>query len=287
MAVIALSSALVVGLTGPASAQAVTTGSLSFTSDPGDWVGLGESASYATSAGDVMSVTGSSDDNTVDVALTGAHGDWWYLTLAAPRGHVLSPGTYTGATRAAFRGPAEPGIDFSGDGRGCNTITGSFTVQSAVYGPHGYVQEFDATYEQHCEGGDPALRGEVHITNPPAPPELGLGLSVATDGTASTISGNAVVHGTVSCTKDATVNVSGTVVETKKRVLIRGSYTKQVVCTAGTPAAWSATAVPTGDTPFQKGKAQADTQATSQDSDYGNTVTAADTTIVTLSRVKS
>jgi hypothetical protein len=31
------------------------------------------------------------------------------------------------------------------------------------------VQTFDATFEQHCEGGNPAARGEVHISNPSPP----------------------------------------------------------------------------------------------------------------------
>jgi hypothetical protein len=32
------------------------------------------------------------------------------------------------------------------------------------------VQTFDATFEQHCEGGAPAARGEIHISNSPGPP---------------------------------------------------------------------------------------------------------------------
>ncbi|MBO0884650.1 MAG: hypothetical protein J2P17_30825, partial [Mycobacterium sp.] len=47
---------------GPASAQTVQTGTLSFTSDPGDYIGGGQSASYDTSAGDILGVNGSSDE---------------------------------------------------------------------------------------------------------------------------------------------------------------------------------------------------------------------------------
>jgi hypothetical protein len=268
---------------GSASAQPVETGSLSFTSDPGDYIGGGQSYSYDTTAGDTLSVTGS-DDNTVEIGVTGGNGDWWNLTLAAPRGETLTAKTYTGATRAPFRAPGEPGIDLWGNGRGCNEDTGSFTVDRIEFGPNSYVTAFDATYEQHCEGGTAALRGEVHITNPPPPPPLDLGLNVAVDGTASTLNGNGTVHGTVTCTKDATVNLSGTLVETKHRVLIRGPYSAQVDCTAGTPAAWTATVVPSGSTPFQKREAEADTSANGWDDDYGKNVTVNDTSVVTLQK---
>lgn len=160
-------------------------------------------------------------------------------------------------------------------------------MQQAVFGPHGYVQEFDATFEQHCEGADAALRGEVHITNPAPPPALDLGLAVATDGTASTINGNATVHGSVSCTKPATVNLSGTLVETYKQVLVRGTYSQQVACVPGAAAGWSATAVPSGNSPFKRGKAEATTQASAYDSDYDANATANDTTVVTLAKVRS
>jgi hypothetical protein len=51
------------------------------------------------------------------------------------------------------------------------------------------------TFEQHCEGAEPALRGTISIHNPPAPEPLELGLTVAGDGTVSRITGRATVHG--------------------------------------------------------------------------------------------
>jgi len=53
-----------------------------------------------------------------------------------------------------------------GDGRGCNTLTGSFTVVEVVYG-NGSVTSFDALFEQHCEGATPALRGEIRFNAHP------------------------------------------------------------------------------------------------------------------------
>jgi hypothetical protein len=72
------------------------------------------------------------------------NGDWWFLDLAAPSGQVLAPGTYTGAPRNPFNSFAEPDLSVGGNGRGCNTLTGSFTISNVVFGPNGYVQTLDA-----------------------------------------------------------------------------------------------------------------------------------------------
>jgi hypothetical protein len=49
----------------------------------------------------------------------------------------------------------------SGDGRGCNTLTGDFQIETLdVTG--GSLHAFTATFLQHCDGGA-ALRGCVHF----------------------------------------------------------------------------------------------------------------------------
>ncbi|MFJ8585112.1 hypothetical protein ACIRD2_10695 [Streptomyces sp. NPDC093595] len=204
--------------------------------------------------------------------------------LAAPSGTSLAPGTYTGATRHPFNEGNQPGLSLGGNGRGCNTLTGSFTVSAVEFGPAGYVKKLDATFEQHCEGGTAAARGEVHIDNPPPPAQLGLGLAVALDGTASTLNGKATLHGTVNCTKPVDVHVSGNVTQVKKQNLIRGSYATSVSCVPGTPAPWTATAVPTGSVPFQRGDVEVEAQATATDPDYAESVTATETVAVHLRR---
>jgi hypothetical protein len=282
---IAASLAVAIGsasLAGPAQAQPVQTGTLAFSGDPGDYISGGQKYSYSTDAGDSLNVSASSNHNTVAVSVDGANGDWWFLTLAAPQGQALAPGTYTGATRWPFQEPTEPGLDMSGNGRGCNMLTGSFAIENVTFGPNGYVQTLDATYEQHCEGAEPALRGDVHIANPPPPPALDFDIAVATSGTASTLNGNATVQGTVTCNKAADVNLNGTIRQTVKRVLVRGSYSLAVACTPGAPVPWTATASPSDLTPFQKGDAQVDTVATGRDSDYNQFVTVSDSTVVTL-----
>jgi hypothetical protein len=151
---------------GAANAQPVTNGSFAFSGDPGDYISGGGSYSYSA-ANDSLTVASSGNHMSVDVR--GANGDWWTLDLAAPSDQTLVPGTYNGATRYSFQAPTVPGLSLTGNGRGCNTSTGSFVIQNVVFGPGDYVEKLDVTYEQYCEGGAPALRGEVHIANEPPP----------------------------------------------------------------------------------------------------------------------
>jgi hypothetical protein len=44
-------------------------------------------------------------------------------------------------------------------------LTGSFEVLEAVYTPSGEVDRFAADFEQHCEGGEPALHGAVRFNS--------------------------------------------------------------------------------------------------------------------------
>ncbi|MFD7921218.1 hypothetical protein ACFV3R_18570 [Streptomyces sp. NPDC059740] len=279
---LALAAGGVLGTGGAAFAGTATEASLSFSGDAGDYISGGGSYSYATASNDRLNVSGSTDHSHVNVSVDGANGDWWYLDLAAPAGQELQAGTYTGATRYPFNESAEPGLSLDGNGRGCNTLTGSFTITDIAFAPDGSVQDLDATYEQHCEGGSAALRGEVHVASPEPPPALDLGLGVAVDGTASALNGKASVHGTVTCTKPVDVTVSGKVTQVKKHVLIRGDFTGSVNCTPGAPVSWTAQADPTGTTPFQRGDVQVDATASATDPDYGSASSVDQTAVVHL-----
>lgn len=150
-------------------------GTLSFSGSGGDYIAGGASYSYATSKGDVLTITASATGSTVHIQVTGYNGDGWTLDFGAPgtvapingKPAVLVAGTYSDAHRYPFNGNG-PGLSLYGNGRGCNTSTGSFTIIDAVFGAPGYVRKFDATFVQHCEGGPSAASGQVHISNPPA-----------------------------------------------------------------------------------------------------------------------
>ncbi|MEU1086640.1 hypothetical protein ABZ401_07345 [Streptomyces sp. NPDC005892] len=287
--VVALAAALATGSTGllpvvQAHAAPAAAGTFGFSGDEGDYISQGQSYAYDTASDDHLDVSANADNSGVSLSVDGANGDWWYLNLAAPSGTTLAPGTYTGATRDPFQDPSDPGLSLYGNGRGCNTLTGTFTIEDVEFGPLGYVKTLDATFEQHCEGDVAAARGEVHIDKPAPPAALDLGLAVSLDGTASTLNGKATLGGTVSCNKAVRVDVSGDVTQVKKRQLIRGSYATVVNCVPGAPVAWSAKAVPTGDVPFQRGDVEVEARATATDPDYEQSVSAAETVAVHLAR---
>jgi hypothetical protein len=267
-----------------ASAQPAESATLTMVSDPGDYIGQGQNWSYATAAGDAL--TTSTDGNHVGVALTGSNGDWWYLDFEAPIDHTLTAGTtYANATRYPFN-DGGPGLSVDGMGRGCNQLTGTFTVTEAAFaGPSSsHLERFAVTFEQHCEGAAPALRGELRIVNSPGPQPLELGIDVAQDGTFSRVNGRATVQGTVTCSEPVVVPVNGTLTQVKRRTIITGPIIAQVPCTPEAPVPWQAVVTPAGTTPFQRGNAEVQVTATAYDFVFGQTVTASETQVVRLRR---
>jgi hypothetical protein len=140
-------------------------------SQAGDWVGQGAEYLYTSDA----TITGSLPQGGTQFsgsAIQPGYTHWWYVNIAAPAGQPLTVGSYTGAFRAPFRPAGSPGLDVYGDGRGCNTLTGQFDVNDIQYAPTGELLVFDATFEQHCEGGTPALYGRIRVENPLPPPDV-------------------------------------------------------------------------------------------------------------------
>lgn len=164
---------LVVSVFATAASAQVT--SLSMTGDPGDFI-LGGQTKFLTPADGTFFVNGTSSSGVVSMTLFGPT-EFWSVDFAAPSGQSLAVGTYTGAARYPFQSPSQPGLSISGDGRGCNTLTGSFTVLEVSYGADSNIASFDATFEQHCEGVTAALRGEFRFNAHPdlfltVPPRL-------------------------------------------------------------------------------------------------------------------
>jgi hypothetical protein len=132
-------------------------------------------------------------------------------------------------------------------------VTGSFTVKNATFGPHRWIQSFDATFVQHCEG-DPnsAATGEVVLNNGPAPADLAVTVTPAATGYVSHASGQAVVTGTVTCNRAVTVDLSGTLDQRLTRTaLATGNWPVSGLACTTTPTPWSATVRPQGSTPVR------------------------------------
>ena len=94
-----------------------------------------------------------------------SQGLWWYLTFSTDRVPTdLVPGVYTMAERAPFASAGRPGIDVSGDGRGCNTIAGRFQVHEYQRSATGAFERATVSFEQFCEQQPSnVLRGCIHV----------------------------------------------------------------------------------------------------------------------------
>jgi hypothetical protein len=141
-------------------------------SEQGDWIGQGVDYSYTPQN---ATITASGNESFAYFSVRSGD-DWWSADFEADSGHLLLPGTtFTNATRYPFNATSSPGMDISGNGRGCNELTGTFTVDHAVY-EGGRLKEFAIRFEQHCKGGTGALFGSIEWrvgagTTPPSPPD--------------------------------------------------------------------------------------------------------------------
>ncbi|WP_417908504.1 hypothetical protein [Candidatus Electronema sp. PJ] len=146
---------------------------LYYRSETGDYIGQGKEKTYTDA--DLTFSASKNYDNGVTVSMenfTDTPFLWWDANFAAPGDVLLQVGVYENATRFPFQASNVPGLDFSGDGRGCNELTGRFEVKEIVYGAGDTITSFAADFEQHCEGGEAALYGSVRY-NSDVPVETG------------------------------------------------------------------------------------------------------------------
>jgi hypothetical protein len=131
---------------------------ISLSSDSGDYIGQGSSYAYDSSNA-VIRLTARGAN--LQVQVDGRES--WTATFQLP-GLVsrLEPGTYASLGRFPFQPVGEGAMDWSGQGRGCNVLRGDFTIHAVAYDV-GILQSIDLSFEQHCEGLAPALRGRIHV----------------------------------------------------------------------------------------------------------------------------
>jgi hypothetical protein len=138
------------------------TTSLLVDSEAGDFVGQGQLFSFAAEDGS-FNARRQFNGVTASFLSRPVTNHSWSLGFAAPGSADLTPGSYAGATRFPFQAPENPGLDISGEGRGCNTLYGDFEIKQIEFGSRDVVTKLWATFEQHCEGMAPALRGELRV----------------------------------------------------------------------------------------------------------------------------
>jgi len=89
-------------------------------SERGDRVGQGRTYRYSAAN---ATIAASGNRRRVHFAILG-RGDRWDADFEAPADDILAPGLYRHAARHPFNDDA-PGLAFTGNGRGCNKLTGS------------------------------------------------------------------------------------------------------------------------------------------------------------------
>ncbi len=152
----------------------------------------------------------------------------------------------------------------------------------ALYGSLGYIERFHAKFEQHCEGAQPALFGEIKIENPPPPPALTRALVLDQKGKVQRVTGAATVGGTIQCSQAATAQLTGTVTQRVSRTVVATGFFNLSTQCSTTPTAWTVR-VAGFSAPFSSGPAQLEAGASAVDPNFGVPVTVQRTTLIHLS----
>jgi hypothetical protein len=148
---------------------------ISYTSDPGDVVGRGQSNTLTLSASEFTVLLDQSQSELRFNAPQGGN-PWLNFTLEVPAGQTLAPGLYERAERWPFQSAGRPGLSVSANSNGCNRVTGRFLISEVTY-VGTLIQRLRARIQHHCEGSSPAFRAEVWIdaqgsTTPPPLPQF-------------------------------------------------------------------------------------------------------------------
>ena len=128
-----------------------------------DYVGFAQQLTF-TDANSTITAPKVSIPGSVEVAVN-APGHQFVANFAAPVGTSLATGSYPNATRAFVGTPGTPGLDVDGDGRGCNTVSGRFTIAEIAYDDQGNLAHFAADAEVHCDGQIAALFVSVRVAS--------------------------------------------------------------------------------------------------------------------------
>jgi hypothetical protein len=140
---------------------------LSVNSQPGDFIGQGETAIFSVADGFVNGVSHSTFENLLSAGTQSTKPDnYWQLFFGAPNGDLIIPGNYPNAVGYPDPNPSFPQMIITCAPRGDSTITGGFNVLEIAYDAKGNVLSLDLTFEQHVEGMAPALLGEVRLNAP-------------------------------------------------------------------------------------------------------------------------
>ncbi|MBY0420518.1 MAG: hypothetical protein K2W88_20900, partial [Pararheinheimera sp.] len=144
---------------------------LYFKSDEGDYIGQGKTVLHQTQGSFVNYVNMFEQWNSIRASFEYSEGNQnynWFLSFGAANGTPLIPRHYIGASRYPFQPFNTPGLDFSGNGRGCNTSRGEFTIHEIAYSGGEASPKLDVLamdLVQYCEGGTTKIQASIRINS--------------------------------------------------------------------------------------------------------------------------
>lgn len=129
-------------------------------SDRGDYIGQGQT--YVYTGGDAKFTLNNKTPALLDMTVDGQQ--YWTGQFAMPQAQAkLTTGLYENLQRYPFHNMINGGLNWSGEGRGCNTLSGWFSVDQATYVGK-TLQSVDIRFQQNCSDDAPSLRGKIHWT---------------------------------------------------------------------------------------------------------------------------
>lgn len=142
-------------------------GFVALQSEPGDSIGDGLDYRYTQADASYFIVQG---QRSVTVWVNGDE-DWFGDFQLPDSFSRVEVGVYNNLGRSPFHDPAVGGMSWSGEGRQCDQLTGSFEVTSVTY-VDGFISDIKMNFEQYCDGSSAALRGDIHwyADDPTFPP---------------------------------------------------------------------------------------------------------------------
>lgn len=170
------------------SAALATSGSVYLNAEPGSWVGGGIGAEEVLWTHGVEGIFSVSRNFDKGISVNFDDGNYWSFEFAAPTydpttntndGNDLAVGFYDNSTRFPFNSPTRPGLNFSGNGRGNNTLGGWFNVLDVAYDTDGEVLRFAVDFRQFDESesmagpstyGSLRINSDIPVNTVPLPP---------------------------------------------------------------------------------------------------------------------
>jgi len=164
-----LLSALILGCSFVSASSNASVAHFVLNATPGDWVSGGHQIDNIYSSADPLLIWNSATFSNIGTATTPSTDYISFTFLLNPSlvvvdeyaqlsfatnalGIPLTTGSYLDAERAPFASAGHPGLEINYDHRGCNTLTGSFTVNDLTFSGGG-INSFSSSFSQSCDGG--------------------------------------------------------------------------------------------------------------------------------------